>query len=143
MSESLSTVDLIIIVLFIVFIIWWALRHSKTSDSASYFLAGKSCTWPMIGLSLFAASISSSTLIGHAGEGFISGVAVFNYNLMAVFVMISLQCSFCRSTSSRVSSRYRNIWDADSIAARDFTFHSLPLSEIFFWMRQPHYIRVH
>ena len=88
MSESLSTVDLIIIVLFIVFIIWWALRHSKTSDSASYFLAGKSCTWPMIGLSLFAASISSSTLIGHAGEGFISGVAVFNYNLMAVFVMI-------------------------------------------------------
>ena len=42
----------------------------------------------MIGLSLFAASISSSTLIGHAGEGFISGVAVFNYNLMAVFVMI-------------------------------------------------------
>lgn len=88
MSASLSPIDLIIIVLFIVFIVWWALRHSKTSDSSSYFLAGKTSTWPMVGLSLFAASISSSTLIGHAGEGFISGVAVFNYNLMAVFVMI-------------------------------------------------------
>ena len=103
MSESLSTVDLIIIVLFIVFIIWWALRHSKTSDSASYFLAGKSCTWPMIGLSLFAASISSSTLIGHAGEGFISGVAVFNYNLMAVFVMIF----FADRKSTRLNSSHR------------------------------------
>lgn len=143
MSESLSTVDLIIIVLFIVFIIWWALRHSKTSDSASYFLAGKSCTWPMIGLSLFAASISSSTLIGHAGEGSLVAVAVFNYNLMAVFVMIFFAMFFLPFYIKSVSSRYRNIWDADSIAARDFTFHSLPLSEIFFWMRQPHYIRVH
>lgn len=88
MADSLSFVDLIIIALFVVFIVWWALRHSKTSDSASYFLAGKSSTWPMIGLSLFAASVSTSTLIGHSGEGFISGIAVFNYNLMAVFVMI-------------------------------------------------------
>lgn len=88
MSTSLSTIDLIIIASFLVFIVWWALRHRRTSDSSSYFLAGKSSTWPMVGLSLFAASISSSTLIGHSGEGFISGVAVFNYNLMAVFVMI-------------------------------------------------------
>lgn len=88
MAESIQSTDIIIILLFLTFIIWWALRHRNTSDSASYFLAGKSTTWPMIGLSLFAASISSSTLIGHSGEGFISGIAVFNYNLMAVFVMI-------------------------------------------------------
>lgn len=94
MANSLSFIDLIIIALFIVIIVWWALRHSKTSDSASYFLAGKSSTWPMIGLSLFAASVSTSTLIGHAGEGFISGIAVFNYNLMAVFVMIFFSMFF-------------------------------------------------
>lgn len=88
MSESLSYIDIVIILLFIVVIVWWALRHRKTADSASYFLAGKSSTWPVIGLSLFAASVSSSTLIGHSGEAFISGIAVFNYNLMAVFVMI-------------------------------------------------------
>lgn len=88
MVGSISAIDITIIVLFVIGIIWWALRNSKTSDSESYFLAGKSMSWPMVGLSLFAASISSSTLIGHSGEGFISGIAVFNYNLMAVFVMI-------------------------------------------------------
>ncbi|RHL12958.1 MULTISPECIES: sodium/solute symporter [Bacteroides] len=88
MTSSISSLDIIIIIIFYVFIIWWALSHRKTADSTSYFLAGKKATWPIIGLSLFAASISSSTLIGHSGEGFISGIAVFNYNLMAVFVMV-------------------------------------------------------
>ena len=39
-------------------------------------------------LSLFAASVSSSTLMGHSGEGFISGIAVFNYNWISVLVMV-------------------------------------------------------
>lgn len=88
MTSSISSVDISIIIVFYAFIIWSALSHRKTADSTSYFLAGKEVTWPVIGLSLFAASISSSTLIGHSGEGFISGIAVFNYNLMAVFIMV-------------------------------------------------------
>lgn len=73
---------------FIVGIIWWALRNGKSSDSTSYFLAGRGMTWPVIGLSLFAASVSSSTLMGHSGEGFITGIAVFNYNWISVLVMV-------------------------------------------------------
>lgn len=45
-------------------------------------------TWPVVGLSLFAASVSSSTLMGHSGEGFITGIAVFNYNWISVLVMV-------------------------------------------------------
>jgi len=45
-------------------------------------------TWPVIGFSLFAASISSSTLIGQAGDAYSTGIAVFNYNLISVVVMI-------------------------------------------------------
>lgn len=85
---QLSTVDLTVIVLYIAFIIWWALKHGKSKDSDSYFLAGRDLTWPVVGLSLFAASVSSSTLMGHSGEGFISGIAVFNYNWISVLVMI-------------------------------------------------------
>lgn len=85
---TLSAVDLIIIVLYVVFIIWWALRHGKSRDSDGYFLAGRNLTWPVVGLSLFAASVSSSTLMGHSGEGFISGVAVYNYNWISILVMI-------------------------------------------------------
>ncbi|WP_300433975.1 sodium:solute symporter [Christiangramia sp.] len=84
---SLSTIDFFVLLAYIVFIIWWALKHGKTASSDDYFLAGRNLTWPMVGLSLFAASVSSSTLMGHSGEGFISGIAVFNYNWISVLVL--------------------------------------------------------
>ncbi|WP_319226279.1 sodium:solute symporter [Draconibacterium orientale] len=85
---NISIVDIIILTLFIVGIVWWALRNGKSSDSTSYFLAGRNMSWPVVGLSLFAASVSSSALMGHSGEGFITGIAVFNYNWISVLVMV-------------------------------------------------------
>ncbi|SNQ42888.1 sodium:solute symporter [Cellulophaga lytica] len=86
--SNLSYIDLTVLVLYIVFIVWWALKNGKSKDSDAYFLAGRNLTWPMVGLSLFAASVSSSTLMGHSGEGFISGIAVFNYNWISVLIMV-------------------------------------------------------
>lgn len=85
---QLHLTDISILVLFFAGIVWYALKHGKSSDSTSYFLAGRNMTWPVVGLSLFAASVSSSTLMGHSGEGFISGIAVFNYNWISVLVMV-------------------------------------------------------
>ncbi|SHF78230.1 solute:Na+ symporter, SSS family [Mariniphaga anaerophila] len=85
---NISTIDIIILAFFIIGIVWWALRNGKSSDSTSYFLAGRNMKWPVVGLSLFAASVSSSTLMGHSGEGFITGIAVFNYNWISVLVMV-------------------------------------------------------
>jgi solute:Na+ symporter, SSS family len=85
---QLHFIDISIIVIFIVGIIWYALKNGKSGDSAGYFLAGRNMSWPIVGLSLFAASVSSSTLMGHSGEGFISGIAVFNYNWISVLVMV-------------------------------------------------------
>ena len=85
---DISTLDIIILFSFIVGIVWWALRNGKSEDSTSYFLAGRGMTWPVVGLSLFAASVSSSTLMGHSGEAFITGIAVFNYNWISVLVMV-------------------------------------------------------
>lgn len=85
---NISTIDICILATFIVGIVWWALRNGKSSDSTSYFLAGRNMSWPVVGLSLFAASVSSSTLMGHSGEGFITGIAVFNYNWISVLVMV-------------------------------------------------------
>jgi SSS family solute:Na+ symporter len=87
-SINLGYVDISILIVYIALIIWWALRHGKSEDSTSYFLAGRNSTWPVVGLSLFAASVSSSTLMGHSGEGFISGIAVFNYNWISILVMV-------------------------------------------------------
>lgn len=87
-TNTLTITDLIIIALYFIFIVYAGLRYRKTNDSESYFLAGRSMTWPVIGFSMFAASISSSTLIGQAGDAYSTGIAVFNYNLMSIFVMI-------------------------------------------------------
>jgi len=69
-------------------IIWWGLKNGKSSDAQSYFLAGRSMPWWIVGLSLFAASISSTTLIGQSGDAYHTGLAVFNYNLTGVAVMV-------------------------------------------------------
>ena len=85
---NISITDGIILAVFLIGIVWWAIKNGKSNDSTSYFLAGRNMTWPVVGLSLFAASVSSSTLMGHSGEGFISGIAVFNYNWISVLVMV-------------------------------------------------------
>ena len=56
-SISISVIDAIIIVVYLVFIIWWGLRHGKSSDAGSYFLAGRTMPWWVVGLSLFAAIV--------------------------------------------------------------------------------------
>ena len=87
-SIAINFLDCAIIVLYLIFIIWWGLRNGKSSDAGSYFLAGRTMPWWIVGLSLFAASISSTTLIGQSGDAYHTGVAVFNYNLTGVVVMV-------------------------------------------------------
>lgn len=85
---QISILDVTVIGLYLVFIIWWGLKNGKSTDSQSYFLAGRSMSWWVVGLSLFAASISSTTLIGQAGDAYHTGIGVFNYNLTGVLVMV-------------------------------------------------------
>jgi SSS family solute:Na+ symporter len=88
MSSTISPIDVAVIAISMGIIIWWALKNGKSGDSKSYFLAGRSMSWVVVGLSLFAASISSTTLIGQTGDAYSTGIAVFNYNLMGVVVMV-------------------------------------------------------
>lgn len=83
-----TNVDVFIAILFIAFIVWYGLRHGKSNDSRSYFLANRSMPWWIVGLSLFAASISTTTLIGQSGDAYTTGIAVYNYNLVGVVVMV-------------------------------------------------------
>ena len=86
---SITVLDIVIICLYLVLITWWGLRHGKSNDAGSYFLAGRTMPWWVVGLSLFAASISSTTLIGQSGDAYHTGIAVFNYNLTGgVVVMV-------------------------------------------------------
>lgn len=87
-SFTIGILDIIIVVVYLLFIIWWGIKNGKSSDAQSYFLAGRSMPWWVVGLSLFAASISSTTLIGQSGDAYDTGLAVFNYNLTGIVVMV-------------------------------------------------------
>lgn len=86
--NDLSWADIFIIILYFLFIVYLGIKYCKSQDKKSYFLASRGMTWPVIGFSLFAVGISSSTLIGQAGDAYSTGITVFNYNLISVLVMV-------------------------------------------------------
>jgi len=63
-----------------------ASRRTQTLDDL--FLAGRGLGFGVIGLSLFASNISSTTLVGLAGAAYGSGIAVVNYEWMAGVVLL-------------------------------------------------------
>jgi solute:Na+ symporter, SSS family len=70
---------------------WWSSLHEGTGDtSAGYFLAGRNVGWFVIGASLFASNIGSEHLVGLAGTGAASGVAVGQFEILASLILILL-----------------------------------------------------
>ena len=88
-SPDLHAVDLAIIIGLFIATISIGLFLSRKHDSPeSYFLAGRTMIWPFIGLSMFASNMSSTSLIGLAGDAYSAGIAVYNYEWMAAFVLV-------------------------------------------------------
>jgi SSS family solute:Na+ symporter len=90
----LGTLDWIFIVLYfgVVFgVAFWATRREATREtSAGYFLAGRNVGWFIIGASLFASNIGSEHLVGLAGTGAASGVAVGQFEILASLILLLL-----------------------------------------------------
>jgi SSS family solute:Na+ symporter len=70
----------------------WASRRERkgTETSADYFLAGRNVGWFIVGSSLFASNIGSEHLVGLAGTGAASGVAVAQFEILASLVLLLL-----------------------------------------------------
>ena len=86
---SLQAVDYAMLIGYAVVVIALGLYFGRQHENASdYFLAGRRMIWPLIGISLFASNMSSTTLVGLAGEAYSTGIAVFNYESMAAVVLI-------------------------------------------------------
>lgn len=96
-ETSISTLDIIIIAAYLAFSIGlgvWLGRKNNTSDD--YFLAGRKMNWFVIGGSLYASNISTTTLIGLSGAAYTYGVVFYNYEWMAVVVLIIFSLFFVR-----------------------------------------------
>ncbi|MEL6970746.1 MAG: sodium:solute symporter [Bacteroidota bacterium] len=88
MNTSLTITDFLVIAVYFIGIIVYGISQSKRASSEEYFLGGRSLTWPVVGISLFAANISSSTLIGLAGSAYVLDMTVYNYEWYAVLVLV-------------------------------------------------------
>ena len=68
-------------------------RKEKTSED--FFLASRGLFWPMIGLSLIAANISTEHFVGMAGQGAgIAGMAIASYEWMAAITLVFVAIFF-------------------------------------------------
>jgi SSS family solute:Na+ symporter len=73
-----------------IFTVAYFVLRKKPNSAESYFLAGRTLTWPFIGASLFAANISAEHFVGLAGSGYADGMAVGAFEWMAVFCLVPL-----------------------------------------------------
>ena len=86
----MATLDYIVIGLFaiaLIGIIIWVLNQ-KQDSSGDYFLGGRDATWIAIGASLFASNIGSEHLIGLAGAGASSGMAMAHWEIQGWMILI-------------------------------------------------------
>jgi SSS family solute:Na+ symporter len=91
MNNSITFLDAIVLFLFVIATLAIGL-YVKSSDKnlKDYFLAGRKLGWFAIGISLFASNISSEHFIGLAGGGASRGLAVAQFELIAIFFLVLL-----------------------------------------------------
>ena len=85
--ETLDWIVIAIFALLLIGIIVWVFRQ-KQDSSGDYFLAGRDATWIAIGASIFASNIGSEHLIGLAGAGASSGMAMAHWEIQGWMILV-------------------------------------------------------
>ena len=85
--EALDWIVIGAFALALIGIIIWVVKQ-KQNDSADYFLGGRDATWIAIGASIFASNIGSEHLIGLAGAGASSGMAMAHWEIQGWMILI-------------------------------------------------------
>jgi SSS family solute:Na+ symporter len=86
----MTFIDWLVVALYFALLLgltWWSILKSRnTADD--YFLAGRDLGWVVVGASIFASNIGSEHLVGLAGSGATSGVALAHYELHAWCLLV-------------------------------------------------------
>src|SRR5438552_3106083 len=100
-NERMSSFDWAIIALYLVAIVglgiaagFWRRKNEKGGEGGHYFLAGNTLAWPVIGLAMFAANISTVHLVSLAEAAYKFGLVFGNFEWMAGFTLILLSLFF-------------------------------------------------
>lgn len=92
MSVIFTQIDSLVLLLYLIIVLSLGFYYSRRNDEnySDYFLAGRNIGWFTVGISIFATNISSEHFIGLAGAGATRGLAVGQFELMAIFTLIFL-----------------------------------------------------
>ena len=87
---ELTAVDLVVFLGFLAVVVavsLYAGRRERSSED--YFLAGRTLSWGLIGISLIASNISTEHFVGMAGQAFGRvGLAIASYEWMSAIVLV-------------------------------------------------------
>lgn len=86
----MALLDWIVIAIFcvaLIGIIVWVMKQ-KQNNADDYFLGGRDATWIAIGASIFASNIGSEHLIGLAGSGASSGMAMAHWEIQGWMILL-------------------------------------------------------
>ena len=91
MTTGLALIDWIVVLIYFCFlagVVWWSSRRQETTQD--YFLASRNIGWFVVGGSIFASNIGSEHIVGLAGQGATSGMAMAHWELHAwVLILLS------------------------------------------------------
>ncbi|MHB1177703.1 MAG: sodium:solute symporter family transporter [Daejeonella sp.] len=91
MIQTLSAVDIAVVVLLLLFLViasMYSSFHKKTSEE--YFMAGRSLKWYSVAGSIFGTNIHAQHVIGMMGVGYSIGFAQSHYELLAIPAILIL-----------------------------------------------------
>ncbi|HEV2435542.1 MAG TPA: sodium/solute symporter [Verrucomicrobiae bacterium] len=101
MNNPMDPLDWTIIVAYLVAVVglglvagFWRRKNERGGEGGHYFLAGNTLAWPVIGLAMFAANISTVHLVSLAEAAYKYGLVFGNFEWMAGFTLILLALFF-------------------------------------------------
>src|SRR5664279_462200 len=85
-----NSLDWIVIALFAVGMIATVLfsMRKKNESGKDYFLSGRDANWLQIGSSIFSSNIGSEHLVGLAGAGFVTGMAMAHWEMHGWLILV-------------------------------------------------------
>ena len=89
-QSQITPIDWVVIGIYFCILLavaWYVVSRGKDS-AADYFLAGRNLGWWIIGASIFASNIGSEHVVGLAGAGATTGVALAHGALPAWCLMV-------------------------------------------------------
>src|SRR6202453_2387940 len=101
MNSLMGNIDWMIIAIYLIAVVALGVvagsmrrRNERGGEGGHYFLAGHTLTWPVIGLAMFAANISTVHLVSLAEAAYKFGLVFGNFEWMAGFTLILLSLFF-------------------------------------------------